>query len=143
LPSLTEAWQQSFEVLHRLAPLSSSATRCLAALELLNEEIVSEETNGFSTSGNVSRPEPAAITQYEPNLDSQDQANVSPTPISETLFTASTIQEQQYYPQQDEIQVGDAFGSMPELQDFTWLESLPVDLLSGGYEDLPQFYQGL
>jgi hypothetical protein len=145
LPSLTDAWKQSLDVLRRLTPLSSTATKCLATLELLNDEIVSEESYG---SGNVSRAEPAsldvvsAITmQYEPNTNGRDQTNILPTPVSELNFP--TISEQRYYPQQYEMQVGDTFGPFPELQDFTWLESLPADLFAGGYEDMPQLYQGL
>lgn len=147
LDLLTEAWKQALEVLRRLAPISSSATRCLAALELLNDELVSEESNG---SVNISQGEPAssldaisATTMQDSNAQAQGQAPSSmlTTTTSQPIF--SGINEQQYYPQQYEMQVGDAFGTIPELQDFTWLESLPADLLAGGYEDLPQLYQAL
>lgn len=52
--TLAIAWQRSLDVLRRLSSLSSSATRCLAALELLDEEVVNSDDIIAMSNANIS-----------------------------------------------------------------------------------------
>ncbi|KIW23707.1 uncharacterized protein PV07_11886 [Cladophialophora immunda] len=167
-PSLAEAWQRSLEVLRRLSPLSPTATRCLAALELLNEEVVADEMpNSANPTAGHSDPRdghthneqpPVNLPVSQPHRSStvqHDACNNTLRPQDDTTTIAPPIWNGHRPPPQSELAVafpmeqqphqqcnvqGDSFGRMLQMQDFTWLDSLPADLLAGGYEDLPELF---
>ncbi|KIX99976.1 uncharacterized protein Z520_04614 [Fonsecaea multimorphosa CBS 102226] len=176
--SLTEAWRRSLEVLRRLSPLSPTATRCLAALELLDEEVVADEmpNNGPNPTSSKhdgdderaldNSPHPLDLRAgrlHEDNtvqrsscnnntLGSQGEGSttiVAPawsgpsghrTPQSQTLSELAVPFRMVQQPQHQYNTQVDSFGRMLQMQDFSWLDSLPADLLAGGYEDLPELF---
>ncbi|EXJ56366.1 uncharacterized protein A1O5_12633 [Cladophialophora psammophila CBS 110553] len=171
LSSLAEAWRRSLEVLRRLSPLSPTATRCLAALELLDEEVVADEIpNANPTSNNPEQddvrssnaPPPPNLSDsniqrnstvrrdarnsLEPSADNTTIAaapweshNVPPQSELVPPFPVEPQPQQQQQEQQCGVH-GEVFATTLQMQDFTWLDSLPADLLAGGYDDLPELY---
>jgi hypothetical protein len=127
---LRTGWQRSLEVLQHLSPLSPSAVSCIAALQVLNDELVFEGS-GTTSKDRVNMPNPAYhVPDPTPN---------APTPLSEPAFgataPATTLLEDQHLPPAEHID------SMLQMQDFSWLDALPVDILAGDYADMPDFWQ--
>src|ERR1700761_3901040 len=122
--------QQSLKTLRRLSPLSPTATRCLAALEILEDEILSDDVSDLPV---LTNPTLVQDPSSEVTQDLDLPTRIMPPPPPQSIsFPAS---QQQYLPQEQDLQSGDALGAVPDLLDFTWLESSAADLLGGGYED--------
>jgi hypothetical protein len=122
--ALAEGWQRALEVLRRLSVLSQTAVGCLAALQMLNEELVFEDT------GNNANPlrelTPAATVRQGPIQTASHEAavedSVSPNDPNKPRLSFSNLDE-----------------SILQIQDFAWFDYLPTDLLPSDYMDLSQF----
>ncbi|KAH8810824.1 fungal-specific transcription factor domain-containing protein [Xylogone sp. PMI_703] len=171
---LSEGWLRSLEVLRHLSQLSSSATRCLAALELINGEVfITDETvkNTADTGNTQAQSNNNMNDSGQSYLDNSHGQMLSVDPIlrqrsevteksslqqqneasgSNSMQATLTFLSEQH--QQGNIEMGDNFANgtqtplmqmQMQMQDFTWLESLPADLLAGEYEDFSEMLEGL
>ena len=123
---LLRGWQQSLEVLHHLSPLSPSAVSCIAALQVLDDELVFEATEP------PSKLPVGALGHDSPSVH-------RPHAVSTALDSVNTATLMDIRDDQHRQDV-DNFDSMLQMQDFTWLDTLPVDVLSGDYTDIPDFW---
>lgn len=125
--SLEQAWQRALKVLGGLVPLSSTASRCLAVLQLLNEECAPsdnayDDTAAVITDFNGRKGGAVTVSANAPNFR-------EPNPFSSTQTTTALPSLP------NELAPGsqDMFGlslAASQLQDFTWFDSLPTDLLA-------------
>lgn len=121
--ALAEGWQKALELLRRLSVLSPTAVGCLAALQMLNEELVFEDTGNHanllreSTPATTVRQDSVRMTSHEAAMEDSTQLNDCNKP---RLF----------------FQTPDE--SILQIQDFTWFDYLPADLLTSDYMDFSQ-----
>lgn len=92
-----------------------------------------------------------------PNDSNGEQLNIQGEPhLHESSSRISTskapqfIAESQGQQQHGNRHLGDPFIGAPipalsqtQIQDFTWLESLPADLLAGEYEDFSEMFESI
>ncbi len=124
---LLRAWQQSLEVLHHLSPLSPSAVSCIAALQVLDDELVFEGgigvhpkiPNTLLDASDHSGHYVSRKFEIDPNIASQPMDVVEVQPLQDV----------------------DGLDALLQMQDFTWLDTLPVDVLSGDQADMPDLWQ--
>jgi hypothetical protein len=143
--SLLTSWNRALYILSRLCPLSTSARRCLAALELLNDKIIPDINP--EARAQSSRPEPTA----HPGVVNGETDISIPTNISNTIGPPGPAMEipsltmPGSFPVLDQAQNFDFLFSMPTFeQDHMWLDSisLPTDLLNMGYGEFSDAYSG-
>jgi Fungal specific transcription factor domain/Fungal Zn(2)-Cys(6) binuclear cluster domain len=133
--SLTLTWQRSLEVLRELTALSPSAVSCIAALQVLDDELVFEDA-GVDGQG--------AATLREQGDAADGEAEGRGELVTGTQIAASTTdvdadgQQQQYM----HTNTND-LDSMLQMQDFSWLDTLPVDVLGGDDADMPDMWRDL
>jgi hypothetical protein len=97
-PSITRSWNCALEILRKYQSHSTSARRCVAALEILYEQVVSEG-------------QPPADTAFGHDLGSNVGHNMNELPFGEGMHAA----------------VMDGF-EFPDFQDMSWLNSVPSNL---------------
>ncbi|OOQ82807.1 putative C6 transcription factor [Penicillium brasilianum] len=97
-PSITRSWNCALEILRKYQSHSTSARRCVAALEILYEQVVSEG-------------QPPADTAPGHDLGSNVGHNMNELPFGEVIHAAMM----------------DGF-EFPDFQDMSWLNSVPSNL---------------
>ena len=130
--SLNEAWHRAVKILNRLVPLSSTASRCLAVLQLLNDESAPAIDAGNATAN------PTA-DHFKDNRNEKlvpsDMPAVarSDLPMGHSSFTDETVKAGPIMPLSmlpDEQDVSMFSSDALQAQDLTWFDSLPTDLLA-------------
>jgi len=128
LEVLANAWERSLQILRRLSCLSPSAVACLAALQMLNEELVVEESQSQNRQNiNSSRAE------MDVEVVEQNQVRTS---ISDTNIDHITGRNDHDTRQLQAFSITDP---LLQVQDFGWLEYLSTDLLTNEFTDLNQY----
>lgn len=122
--ALAEGWQRALEVLRRLSALSPTAIGCLAALQMLNEELVFEDTGNHVNSLRELTPA-ATARQSSVQMISHEAAVEEPVNLND--------------PNKPRLSFPNLDDSILQIQDFTWFDYLPTDLLPSDYMDLSQF----
>lgn len=124
LESLDEGWKRALDVLENLSHVSAAAKRCLAAVQLLNGDTTKNETGngGLSARGDDSLLENSRL--QGPGAVSLLRSPVLLQTLPGTVETA--------------FPVDDTFAAFAG-QDFSWLDSLPVDLISADYAELSEY----
>jgi hypothetical protein len=114
---LLQAWQRAIEVLHRLSPLSSSAASCIAALQLLDNALVSDTSDNAGQSSGIPKTPAMVPAVPESSKTTAAAADDSENGVMDNMF------------------------AMLEAQDFSWLDALPLDKLSANPADMPDLWQ--
>lgn len=97
-PSITRSWDCALEILRKYQSYSTSARRCVAALEILYEQVVSEG-------------QPPTDTASGQDLASSVANTMNEMPFAEGIHAAMM----------------DGF-EFPDFQDMSWLNSVPSNL---------------
>ena len=127
---LLQGWQQSLEVLHHLSSVSPSAVSCIATLQVLDDELVYQGGDTqVAPSGNLS------ITKQM--TQSASQGPSATTGLTQDTAPTSGMGEV------SSLHDPDSLDSLLQMQDFTWLDTLPVYMLSGDYAEMQDFWQDL
>ncbi len=133
--SLLTSWDRALHILRRLCPLSNSARRCLAALELLNDKLA-QDINTHAQATRCSTPKQLSSVDREFSNDVAGQGVENPQAMS---LSPSVVNLP------GPGQTMDFLSFIPTFeQDTTWLDSisLPTDLLNVGYGELSEMYTG-
>lgn len=129
LSAVSEGWDHSLHILSSLSALSPSAKRCLAALQLFNDEIAIEETNItislLNQGDNAVDTSTKSLVHQRPEGMEDNLVQRMVQPLSDFMDIPTNQEE--------------GLGVLHGMQDFTWLDSLPVDLATAEYLDLLVF----
>lgn len=129
LDTVTARWSRSLDVLTDLSNLSDSAKRCNAALQLLNGDVNTTENK------NDLPPEPSERTGRVFHGFPQP-----PPPQMEDTRGNTEVQVAMPGSMDPSMSLDEYLAPMAALQDFSWLDSLPVDLMSTEYGNLQDLY---
>ena len=128
---LLTAWQHSLEVLNHLSPLSPSAVSCIAALQVLDDELVFEQSGV--------QPQ---FPSHGPGLPAEPSAS-NPTSLGNGIrqFGLPVEVPGSAAPAGQHPSFASDLDHMLQMQDFSWLDTLPVDVLASDYADMPDLGQ--
>jgi hypothetical protein len=126
---LVEAWERALQVLRRLSHFSSSAARCLNALQKLNEELVFEDRGHHR--GNSLKQATSVATCWPNTMATSSHETGAPK-----LIQSNVVENHQ-------SSVSNPGNSILKMQDFSWFDFLPADLLQSEHMDGSQFFNSV